>query len=321
MQRSLASLCERALCGDVRAIARIITMIERRDRSAAEISRELYRRSGRAHVIGLTGSPGSGKSTLTGRLISKFRERGLKVGVIAIDPSSPFTGGAILGDRLRMLTTDPDDSVFIRSMGSRGSLGGLSASAREAAIALDACGYDRIIIETVGVGQSEIDVVNACDTVLLVLVPGMGDDVQIMKAGIMEIADLYAVNKADRDGAERIASDVRAMLGLRPPSDRTPTVSLVSAERGDGIDLLVEDLEMHLAFLKRSGAGLSKRIEQARIEVIDMIKRELTEMAEAAAAEVLSDDLLSSIATRSCDPYEAAADCLSRMTFLRGEMK
>lgn len=207
-------LVRKALDGDHRAIARLISLVENESSFASQIMKELYAYTGNAHIIGITGSPGAGKSTLLDKLISSFKKLGKKIGVIAVDPTSPFSGGAILGDRLRMQSHALDPDVFIRSMGTRGSLGGLSRAAYEAAMILDACGKDVIFIETVGVGQSEVDIVKIADTVCLLLVPGMGDDVQIMKAGIMEIADVFVINKADREGADRLVAEVNVMLDL-----------------------------------------------------------------------------------------------------------
>lgn len=207
-----ALLAQRVRAGDVRATARLISMIERDDPSRLETLKTLHAWTGRAHIIGITGPPGSGKSTLTDKIVSELRNRKRRVAVVAIDPSSPFTGGAILGDRIRMNRHSTDESVFIRSLATRGHLGGLSRATSEAVRVLDAAGYDDIIIETVGVGQSEVDVVRLADTIVLVSVPGMGDDIQAIKAGVMEIGDVFCVNKADRDGAERVVREIRAML-------------------------------------------------------------------------------------------------------------
>ena len=201
---TMNKLLERALAGDTRSIGRLISLVEADSPASKEIMKTVYPKTGGAQVIGITGSPGAGKSTFVNRLIAQFRAEGKQVGVIAIDPSSPFTGGAILGDRLRMQDHAIEEGVFIRSMGSRGNLGGVSRGTHEGALILDACGFDVVIIETVGVGQSEVDIVKIADTVCLILTPGMGDDVQIMKAGIMEIADVFVVNKADKEGADKM---------------------------------------------------------------------------------------------------------------------
>ena len=232
-------LISKALEGDHRSIARLISLVESESPQAEHIMRKIYPHSGKAQIIGLTGSPGAGKSTLADKVIAHFKELGKKIGVIAVDPSSPFTGGAILGDRLRMQQHAVDPDIFIRSMGTRGSLGGLSRSTQEAALILDACGKDIVIIETVGVGQSEVDIVKIADTVGLILVPGMGDDIQVMKAGIMEIADVFIVNKADRDGADRVSTEVNMMLDLLGMRPWRPPVLKTVAERGEGVKEVV----------------------------------------------------------------------------------
>lgn len=245
-------LIDKALAGDTRAIARIISLIENGDPVSDAVMRRIYPLTGRAVVIGITGSPGAGKSTLTDKVIESFRKQGKTVGIIAIDPSSPFSGGAILADRIRMQRHTGDDGVYIRSMGTRGSLGGLSRGTREAVLLLDACGKDVIVIETVGVGQSEVDIIKLADTVCVVLVPGMGDDIQIMKAGIMEIADVFAINKADKPGVDRVAAEVRLMLDLVKNRPWTPPVHLTIAENGDGVDEFAESILKHHDFIKNS---------------------------------------------------------------------
>ena len=263
---SLSKNSQKILDGDVRGIARAISMIENQVNKtgaseAEELMREIYPHTGNAWVIGVTGSPGAGKSTLTDKLIEQFRATSKKVGVIAIDPSSPFSGGAILGDRLRMQRHSEDPDVYIRSLGSRGSLGGISNGTREAALILDASGKDIVIIETVGVGQSEIDIMKIADTVCVILVPGLGDDIQIMKAGIMEIADVFIVNKADKEGADRVGRETRAMLDLLKDKDWVPPVVLTVAENGGGIPELVSKIELHRNFMRGTKAGLD-RIER-----------------------------------------------------------
>jgi LAO/AO transport system kinase len=306
-------LFERALAGDKRSTARLVSEVERRESSSREIMRMIYPHTGRAHTIGITGSPGAGKSTLSSSLITLLRSMGRRVGVIAVDPSSPFTGGAILGDRLRMQEHSLDPGVFIRSMGSRGNLGGLSGATREAALILDACGYDVVLIETVGVGQSEVDVVKVSDTVCLVLVPGMGDDVQIMKAGIMEIADVFVVNKADRGGAEKVAADVKIMLDIIPDRPWRPPVSLVSAERGDGIEEFLRNIESHREYLAHSPDGKSRREARIEAEVEASLKRDISLRVSAAWSVEREGGICTRIESRETDPYTVASDILDRI--------
>lgn len=307
------ALLEKALSGDRRSIARLVSEVERKDSGSMNLMKQIYPHTGKAHMIGITGSPGAGKSTLTGRLIANLRQRGDKVGVIAVDPSSPYTGGAILGDRLRMQDNALDSGVFIRSMGSRGNLGGLSSATHEAALILDACGYDTIIIETVGVGQSEVDVVKISDTVCLILVPGMGDDVQIMKAGIMEIADVFVVNKADRDGAEKVAADVKVMLDLVPSRDWRPPVSLASAEHGKGIDEIIKNIDGHRMYLQTTETGRRRRMSKIEAEVEEVLRRDIYSRVDNAWKIEKSGGVLEAIEKRQTDPYTVASDLLDKI--------
>ena len=307
-------MIEKALSGDKRAIARLISTIESNASDSFELMVRIYPHTGRAHIIGITGSPGAGKSTLTGRLIACMRGRGLRVGVIAVDPSSPYTGGAILGDRLRMQDNALDEGVFIRSMGSRGHLGGLSGATHEASLILDACGYDVVIIETVGVGQSEIDVVKITDTVCLILVPGMGDDVQILKAGIMEIADLFVVNKADREGADKVAADVKVMLDLIPVRSWRPPVSLTSAEYDRGISDVVDNIENHRKHLFNTEDGRLRRVARVEAEVEDILRNKISSMVKNIWDEERSGSILSELESRTANPYTVASAILSRIT-------
>ncbi|MDR1019248.1 MAG: methylmalonyl Co-A mutase-associated GTPase MeaB [Synergistaceae bacterium] len=306
------ALAERALAGDPRSIARFISVIERGGTASSELMRQIYHRTGNAHTIGITGSPGAGKSTLVSRLIASYRESGKTVGVIAVDPSSPFTGGAVLGDRLRMQDHALDDGVFIRSMGSRGNLGGLSGATHEAALVLDACGYDVVLIETVGVGQSEVDVIKASDTVCLVLVPGAGDDVQVMKAGIMEIADVFVVNKSDRDGAEKVALDVKVMLDLIANRKWRPPVSLASARDGAGIDEITANIARHRDHLAETEEGRSRRLSKIKNEVEEILRRGVFSRIEKAWT-FEQTDVLADIDRRATDPYTVASGLLGRV--------
>lgn len=259
--------------GEVRAVARALSLVERGDAAGSELLKRVRPQTGRARVVGLTGSPGSGKSTLSDALIGAWRENGLTVAVVAVDPTSPYSGGAILGDRIRMLRWYQDDGVFIRSMATRGHLGGLAAATLRAVALFDAAGYDRVLIETVGVGQSEVDVADAADSTVVVLTPGQGDGVQAFKAGIMEIGDVFCVNKADLPGADRVRREVRAALDLAPKAEgawRAPIVATV-ASTGDGVGDLVHRLDEHHAFLASSGALEEARRRRVRAEVMAVL--------------------------------------------------
>lgn len=303
----------KALQGDPRSIARLITAIESETDRSRQIMQSIYPCTGKAHLIGVTGSPGAGKSTFLDKLISSMMAAGQSVGVIAVDPSSPFTGGAVLGDRLRMQRHSLDPGVFIRSMGSRGSLGGLSRGTYEAALILDACGKDVVLIETVGVGQSEIDIVKIADTVALLLVPGMGDDIQIMKAGIMEIADVFIVNKADRDGSERVVREVNIMLDLQAGKEWRPPVIPTVAESGEGIENAAESLSEHRHYLAGSAEGKRRKRRRLRLEVEEIVKREIAKVAEKAWDDHITAGILEDLDLRRTDPYSVADDLLSRV--------
>lgn len=300
-------------------MARLISLVESESPQAEHIMRRIYPHSGKAHIIGLTGSPGAGKSTLADKVIAAFKGLGKTIGVIAVDPSSPFTGGAILGDRLRMQQHAVDPDVFIRSMGTRGSLGGLSRSTQEAALILDACGKDVVIIETVGVGQSEIDIVKIADTVGLILVPGMGDDIQIMKAGIMEIADVFIVNKADRDGADRVSTEVNMMLDLLGMRPWRPPVLKTIAERGEGVAEVVSEIVRHHDFLDVSEEGRKRKWRRLGMEVEEILRREIASLVELAWEREKSPELFESLAERKTNPYEVAERILGKILTEPGE--
>jgi len=302
-----------AFKGDPRSIGRLISLVEADTPSAKEIMKQIYPRTGKAKVIGITGSPGAGKSTFVDRLIEQFKADNMKVGVIAIDPSSPFTGGAILGDRLRMQSHALDEGVFIRSMGSRGHLGGVSRSTHEAALILDACGFDVVLIETVGVGQSEVDIIKIADTVVLVLVPGMGDDVQIMKAGIMEIADTFVVNKADKEGADKVAADVQVMLKMLKEKEWVPPVILVSSQNNTGVEEVKNTLNDHWNYLHTSSEGKKRRFIQLEMEVEAILRGEISLMTEKIWKKRKDTGILEDLASRKADPYTLAGELISQI--------
>ncbi len=283
MDATAASLADGVARGDRRSIARLISLAENDDPIGAEALRILHPRAGKAHVIGITGSPGTGKSTLTDRLIEAARRRGKTVGVVAVDPSSPYTGGAILGDRIRMQSRSTDPAVFIRSMGTRGALGGLSSHTADAVKVLEAAGKDLVFVETVGVGQAEVDVVRLADTVVVVLVPNLGDDVQAVKAGLMEIADLFVVNKGDLSGADKVAADVEANLMLaHPPAAPdggvpwSPPILRTIAERGEGVVAVLEAAARHRAWSETSGEWSRRRVRRVLDQVRALLERKVT---------------------------------------------
>jgi LAO/AO transport system kinase len=268
--------------GKRRAIARAITMVEAHDAAAPALLRSLHAATGNAHVIGMTGSPGTGKSTLTDKLIVHYRQQGLRVAVVAVDPSSPFSGGAILGDRIRMQSRSTDEDVYIRSMGTRGALGGLASSTGDAVKVLDAAGFDIIIVETVGVGQAEVDVIRLADTVCVVLVPGMGDDVQAVKAGVMEIADIFVVNKSDLDGSDKVHAEVEAMQMLGHPDEDdfwwVPICRTVG-DKATGVPELAQSIGEHAAWSRRTGNWEKRRERRLWAQVRDLLERTINHHA------------------------------------------
>lgn len=309
-------ITERLLQGDRRALARTISLIENRDPGKNEIMKKLYTHAGKAKVIGITGSPGSGKSTLVDKLVKIIRGENFTVGVIAVDPSSPFTGGAILGDRIRMQEHTLDPGVFIRSMGTRGALGGLSEAAREAVTALDAFGKDVIILETVGVGQSEVDIVKYADTTVLLLTPAGGDSVQTIKAGVMEIADIFVVNKDDLPGADRTCAELASMLDLAPGEGWRPPVVRTVSVNGEGIDRLWEAIENHRLYLMETGVFLQVRRERVYRDFADRVENLVKgQVWEKIKEEISMDKALDELLNRRKDPYTLARDLLERIGF------
>jgi LAO/AO transport system kinase len=308
----MSSVADRVLAGDVRAAARLIRLIDDAQPEAEAILRELWPRTGRAQLVGITGNPGAGKSTLVDRLIAHLRAQGRTVGVLAVDPTSPFTGGAILGDRIRMQDHALDPGVFIRSLATRGQLGGLSRATSDCARVLDAMGKDVILIETVGVGQDEVEICRLAHTTVVVVVPGLGDDIQAIKAGILEVADLFAVNKSDREGADRTVRDLRSMLELSHAIGKEAghEIAIVKcvASRNEGVAEVWSAIEAHYQFLK-SGPGLVQReTQRAKNELVEVLRDRLLNVALQKLAQEGAhlDDLALRIARREIDPYSVA---------------
>jgi LAO/AO transport system kinase len=302
------ALAAAALAGDPRALARLISLVENASPQLRDIMRLMARRPGRARVIGLTGAPGVGKSTITGALVGAYREQGLRVGVLAVDPTSPFTGGALLGDRVRMQDHATDSGVFIRSMATRGHLGGISWAAPQALRLLEAAGFDVIMIETVGVGQAEVAVASLADSTLVVVAPGMGDSIQAAKAGILEIADIFVVNKNDRPGAQETIRDLRTMVAMADHDASTwkPPIVAATAATGAGIEELVGRLAAHSAWLAESGEGDRRRLTRARDEISAIAVAALRQRLGALPGESELETLAGRVAAGELDPYTAA---------------
>ena len=312
---SAQELTERLLAGDRLALARLISAVEAGRRDARQALRCLFPRTGRAHIIGVTGPPGSGKSTLVTALARAYRARDRTVGIVAVDPTSPFTGGAILGDRVRMMELHADPGVFVRSMATRGQLGGLARSTLDVVLVLDAFGKDAVLVETVGVGQDEVEIVRAADTTIVVGVPGLGDDIQAIKAGILEIADILVVNKADVAGAARLVSELRHMLQLAPEaSGRQPPILETVATEGRGIAELLASLDAHRAYLMESEAWRQRRAESARRQVRAILEdRLLTRIDQLTSSDEWAARF-EAVAAREQDPYAVADEVQQHLT-------
>jgi len=310
------SLAEQVLKGDIRAAARLMRDIDDCRPQAIEELKQLYCSTGNAYILGITGPPGAGKSTLVDQLTASFRKKGKKVGVVAIDPTSPFTGGAILGDRIRMNRHSCDEGVFIRSLATRGALGGLSRSTSDVALVMDALGMDIVIIETVGVGQDEVDIVKTAHTTCVVMVPGLGDDIQAIKAGILEIGDVFVVNKADRDGADRTARELCTMLEMRnsPEGSWNPQVMKTEAQRGTGVEELTNEILAHRDFLfsgDRIDNFLRERNERHFVDILrdNLFKRVLAFMEREGTLNRVVDGM----GTGNIDPYTACEQVIAEM--------
>jgi LAO/AO transport system kinase len=313
----MSEIAERLLAGEQRALSRLITLLERGDPAAAEAMKVIDGHTGRAYTVGITGPPGAGKSTIVDQLTQLVRETGSTVGIIAVDPTSPFSGGAILGDRIRMQRHYLDSGVFIRSVATRGQSGGLPRIVKSMVRALDASGIDLILVETVGVGQTELGIISVADTVLVALNPESGDTIQTLKAGVMEIADLYLVNKADRDGANQMATAITGMLHMAINSPKwSPPVLLTTAHTGQGIDELWNKIEEHRKFLTTSGELNERRGRQRRREFLEAVEEVLAQRLRDRVANDLSlNAILEKIAAKETDPYSAALEFLDSSLF------
>jgi LAO/AO transport system kinase len=308
--RDIGALVARAVEGDRGSVAKLISIVESGGPDAAEAGAALYPHTGHGYTIGLTGAPGAGKSSLTDAVIRRLRRDGIEVGVLAIDPTSPFSGGAILGDRVRMQDHAIDEGVYIRSMATRGHLGGLALATPLAARVLDAAGKPWVLIETVGVGQVEVEIAGAADTTVVVVNPGWGDGVQANKAGLLEIADLFVVNKADRDGVAETVRDLEMMLDLTGEMAWRPKVIQTVATRGEGIDELWDSIEEHRAFQESTGQLAQRREARLRDELRDIVLSRLREEARARTSGEQFEKLVAQVAARELDPYAAAAELL-----------
>jgi LAO/AO transport system kinase len=311
----MKDISKKVLDGNPRAVARLITLAENNDTIATKAMKDIHPRTGKAHVIGITGVMGSGKSTLISELTRAYRKQGKTVGIIAIDPTSPFSGGALLGDRIRMNELALDDGVFIRSMGTRGMLGGLTSAVYDVVEILDASGKDVVLVETVGVGQAEVDVIKIADTTLVIIVPGLGDSIQTLKAGVMEIADVYVVNKADRDGVEQAVAEVESLVDITCANkDRKTPVLITVAKKGKGISELATEIDKHFKYLEKTKKFEKQRRLRYEAELIEIIRRRLMNFIfdESTFKEKI-EDLFDKIGKKEIDPHSAAEEILSKI--------
>lgn len=314
MSQAPQTLAQRLLDGDKRALARAITLVESDDPAGWDLVREVYPHTGKASIVGLTGAPGAGKSTLIGALTKLRREQEHEVAVLSIDPSSPFTQGALLGDRIRLTDHFLDPGVFIRSMANRGALGGLSEAALQAALLMDAAGKDDVLLETVGVGQAEVDIIDHADTIVLVLMPGSGDSIQALKAGVMEIPDIIVVNKADHPLTDTMVREIRGVLSLAPQRGWRVPIIKTQAHKGEGVAELVAKLDEHRAFIEEEGTLSERRRRNLRSEVVAICTHRLRRRLEQQLdADAVFAELLEEVVSRRLDPATAASRILERL--------
>ncbi len=308
-------IASKVLKGDPRSIARLITLTENNDPISTDAMKSIHPHTGKAYIIGITGVMGSGKSTLIYELTREYRKIGLKVGIIAIDPTSPFSGGALLGDRVRMMELATDDCVFIRSMGTRGMLGGLTSAVYDVVEILDASGKDIILVETVGVGQGEVDIIKIADTTLVILVPGLGDSIQTIKAGIMEIADIYIVNKADRSGVEQTVAELESLIDIScSEEDRKTPVLTTIAKENKGIIELIQEIENHKKYLKKTKMFDIQRRKRYEAELVEIIKKRLMNFIfDESTFKGKVETLIDQISKKEVDPYTAADEILGKI--------
>jgi LAO/AO transport system kinase len=304
---------ERLRAGDARALARAISAVENRSADAADLLKALFPHSGNARILGLTGPPGAGKSTLVDQLAKHYRRAGKTLGIVAVDPTSPYTGGAILGDRIRMQDHYSDPGIYIRSMATRGSLGGLARTTADVTTVLDASGRDLILIETVGVGQDEVDIVRLADITVVILVPGMGDDVQTIKAGIMEIADIFVINKSDREGAERVEREIRALQSLAVRNDGwTPPIVKTVASEGKGVEELGAAVADYENYLQKENRALKKSVENWQERLVEMLRDTMLEKARAQLGDGSLARLAAEVAEHKRDPYSVIEEIVGK---------
>jgi len=309
-----STLISEVRSGDPRALARVISTVENHAPGWLELLKALFPHSGHARTIGLTGAPGAGKSTLVDQLAKHYRKENRTVGIIAVDPTSPYTGGAILGDRIRMQEHFSDPGIYIRSMATRGSLGGLARTTADVAMVLDASGRDLVMVETVGVGQDEVDVVRVADITVVILVPGMGDDVQTIKAGIMEIADIFVINKSDHDGAERVEREIRALQSLAVRADNwTPPIVKTVATAGDGVKEVAATISQYQSYLQKQNLLVRRRIQNWETRLLEMLRDRLLEKARSLMSDGDLSRFAAEIAEHKRDPYSVIEGIISQM--------